>query len=446
VRRFDIVPPTCHRDRHARRVTRPDRPLAVDRGLVSRNHSLSIEPDSAITIGMRITLSGRLSDVATRRALVLAAFWWVLAATSVAAAPWDMMGFNRVEADPNKTYRLSDDNGPWMILAVTFSGDEAESQARELVLELRKRYKMPAFLHPMEIDLSDAGTYGIDAKGNARKMRYQRGSHLREIAVLIGNYPAVDDVQAQRDLKKVKYMHPDCLEIKAGKKVNRPLAALRTMQQQIQSGFLDDKKSAFVENVKAGRGPMANAFVTTNPLLPRDYYVAGGVEHEIIELNQGVKYSLLDCPKRYSVKVATFSGSVVIDQRKIKEIESGKQMPSKLVEAAENAHEMTELLRKKGYEAYEFHDPYSSIVCVGSFDSVAQPGGDGRTVINPAVLKTIEAFAGQKDASGQLAAQAAKPRTIKIRGRDVPFDLQPLPVEVPRRSIAQQYQRKPERF
>jgi hypothetical protein len=363
------------------------------------------------------------------------------------AAPWDLIGIKRVEADPNKDYRLAENNGPWMILAVTFSGDQARQQARDLVLELRKRYKLPAYLHPMEIDLSDAGSYGLDGKGKPRKMRYQRGEHIQEIAVLVGNYPAVDDVQAQRDLKKIKFLRPECLEIKEGKKVNRTLAALRFMQQQIQSGFVDEKRSGFVENVKAGRGPMAAAFVTTNPLLPRDYYVPGGLDEDILKMNRGVKHSLLNCPKRYSVKVATFSGSVVIDQRKIKDIEAGAEMPSKLVEAAENAHDLTEALRAKNYEAYEFHDLYSSVVCVGSFDSVGDKQPDGRVVANPAVLKVMETFgAGNALAAVPNPSQSIKPKTMKVRGREIPFDLQPLPIEVPRQSIAKTYEHRVERF
>ncbi len=363
------------------------------------------------------------------------------------AAPWDLINFRRVESDPNASYDVKDDNGPWMILAVTFSGDGAEQQAHTLALELRKRYKMPAFVHGMNIDLSDAGTSGFDEKGKPRKMRYQGGSEILEIAVMVGNYPAVDDAQAQRDLKKLKYMRPECLEIKEGRKTSRPLAALRYMQQQIESGFIDDKKSAVVENVKAGMGPMANAFVTTNPLLPREYYVPDGLDQEVVEINRDIKFSLLDTGKRYSVKVATFTGNVIIDPRKIKAIESGRDMPSKLVEAALNAHDMTEALRAQGVEAYEFHDRYSSMVCVGAFDSIGSKMPDGHIELSPAVAKIMEAFGPKKQLTGGIpAAPASEPQSIRTRGREIPYDLQPMPVEIPRQSLARQFERRPERF
>lgn len=362
---------------------------------------------------------------------------------ALAAPPWqNLMTVNRVEADPSKKYDLGERNGPWLILAVTFAGDGAEQQARELCLELRKRYKLPAYVHPMDVDLTDAPSRGYDQYGKALKMKYQRDEELREIAVMVGDYPTVDDPQAQADLKKLKFMKPECLELKEGRKVSRPLAALRYMQQQIESGFIDDKKSAVVENVKAGRGAMANAFVTTNPLLPREYFVPDGLDSEIVELNKGLKFSLLDCKKKYTVKVATFTGSVVIDPRKIQEIEKeGGEMPSKLAQAAEDAHGLTEVLRAKGYEAYEFHDRNSSLVCVGGFESIGNRLPDGRLDPNPAVLKIIETFGGKKSVlPGQTVPQVTEPKTQKVGKRSVPFDLQPVPVEVPRQSLSRQYE------
>ena len=54
---------------------------------------------------------------------------------------------------------------------------------------------------------------------------------------------------------------------------------------------------------------------------------------------------------------------------------------SALEEAGEAAHKLVEVLRNQGYEAYEFHDRGSSIVTVGSFDSVGTPRADGKIEI-----------------------------------------------------------------
>ena len=116
-----------------------------------------------------------------------------------AAGPWDkLFSAGRTEADPKKTYSPTESNGPWMIMACSFSGPNAEKQARELVLELRQRYKLPAYQYEKKFDLGkDVVGLGVDEFGNPRKMRYARGkSEVEEIAVLVGDYPAADDPDA----------------------------------------------------------------------------------------------------------------------------------------------------------------------------------------------------------------------------------------------------------
>ena len=51
---------------------------------------------------------------------------------------------NRIEADPDELYPLAEDHGPWMVMATTFTGDDAVEEARALVHELRSRYKLKA--------------------------------------------------------------------------------------------------------------------------------------------------------------------------------------------------------------------------------------------------------------------------------------------------------------
>ena len=51
-----------------------------------------------------------------------------------------LLPFRLIDADPNKSYPLQAEHGPWVIVASSFAGDGAEKQARELVYELRKRF------------------------------------------------------------------------------------------------------------------------------------------------------------------------------------------------------------------------------------------------------------------------------------------------------------------
>ena len=362
--------------------------------------------------------------------------WFLLAGVVLAgwlsgaaeAAPWDkLLTLHRVEADPEKSYRLTKENGPWMIMACSFSGERAEEQARELALELRKRYKLPAYVHKQHFDFSeDTYARGIDRFGRPLQAKHLRGfEELDEVAVLIGDYPSVDDKDAQETLQKLKYSRPQCLEVGQQRPTSRSLAAWRLMQKSVLAPGNDKKK----------KGPMGHAMITTNPLLGKDYFVPQRLDPLVIEANEGVEHCLLDCPGKYTVQVATFRGRAIIDQREITAIQSGrKKMKSELVEAAEDAHKLTEALRQKGHEAYEFHDRYASIVTVGSFDWVSRRLPDGRSEINPAVQAVIDRFGPTQTPFGGQTGGLAQQTLVGI-----PFDLQPKPVHVPKRSISAEY-------
>jgi len=336
----------------------------------------------------------------------------------------NLFTLNRVEADPNKDYWLSEDNGPWMIMACSFTGDQAEQQARELVLELRKRYKLPAYMYEKTFDLKS------DNAKSPRRYRYQQGERIREVAVLVGDFPAVDDPRAQEILQKIKCYRPTALEAHPEKSTSLTLAALRSIQQSL---LTDD-------NEKKQKGPMRHAFLTTNPLLPDEYFAPKGVDKFILALNEGYEYNLLNCPGRYSVQVAHFTGEVILDQREIQAIERGeKTFRSSLVDAAKRAHELTLALRQKGYEAYEFHDRGASIVTVGSFDSLGTRRPDGKIELNPQIVQIINTFAAEPAAPVPgVPTLGYKPKTLI----GIPFDIQPTPVEVPKRSFAADYVRR----
>jgi hypothetical protein len=138
------------------------------------------------------------------------------------------------------------------------------------------------------------------------------------------------------------------------------------------------------------------------------------------------------------VQVAHFTGEVIINQNEIRAIETGaKAGPEStkqgLADAAQKAHELTEGLRMKGFDAYEFHDRYASLVTVGSFDSVGTPRPDGKIEINPQVHQIIEVF------RAKPGGVPGRPDAMKIESLvGIFFDVQPIPVEVPKRSIRRQ--------
>ena len=333
----------------------------------------------------------------------------------------------RMEANPDKSYTLSDKQGPWLVLAYTFAGDTAQERAQELALELRREFGMAAYTHRRHFDFDKDGTpRGIDRYGQVKKIKY-RVNEMEEVAVLVGDFPSVDDDRARKTLERIKYRcEPECLKPSSKRVEDHPLVGFRGVWRTISTdkGIKTQKKKA---------GPMVNAILTTNPLLPDEYYAPKGLDKFVIEMNRPVKHSLLDCPGRYSVKVATFSGNVIIDQKKIQEIERGKEVNSRLAEAADKAHRLTEALREQGHEAYEFHDRGASIVCVGSFDSPGTPRADGKTEINPQIHKIMTTFqASQPPRPGQ----AGMPVKV-VAG--IALDIQPTIVQVPKRSVSSDY-------
>ena len=362
---------------------------------------------------------------------------WGAYSAAEAAPPWNnLMSLGGVDADPNKTYSLSEANGPWMIMACSLSGDGAEKQAQELVYELRKRYKLPAYVYKGRFDPGEAQGRGLDEYGNLKKWKYQqfkdskdkeqaRHPKLAEVAVLVGEYQSAEDSDAQTMLQKIKYATPQCLEVKDGKETHQDLTGWRMIQKQVYEAIGSEKKKF---------GPMGHAFLAPNPMLPSDYFSQRkGVDEEIVVLNKGVPYSLLDCQGKYTVQVATFKGQVVIKQEEIKAIQEGrKEMKGELAEAAKKADQLTAALRMKGYEAYQFHDRSLSIVTVGSFNSVGTPRADGRTEINPEIYKIMNTFGAE---SKTLPGQTTPVTPLKTLV-GIPFDIQSIPIEVPKRSIS----------
>jgi len=375
----------------------------------------------------------------TRRVLRTGTVLWLLAAfgsTALAAAPWsNLISMKSVSADPDQKYQITESNGPWMIMACSFSGKGADKQAQELVLELRKRYKLPAYTYQAQFDLGQAPGRTMPKSGckwQYNKFKDKAKAEIDEIGVLVGNYATADD--AQDTLRTIKYAKPQCLEVKEGQQTHQSLTGWRMIQRQVYETIGCEKKN---------KGPMGHAFVTTNPLLPSDYFAPKGIDETIIALNKGVPYSLLECPGKYTVQVATFKGKVIIKQDEIKAIEDGKQMESELAVAAKKADELTRALRMKGYDAYQFHDRYASIVTVGSFDSVGTPRADGRIEINPEMHRVMTTFGADPQAGAELQdalkASGLDKQTLAMPVKSllgIPFDIQPIPVQAPKRPIS----------
>jgi hypothetical protein len=340
------------------------------------------------------------------------------------AAPpsFSLIPFKRVDGDPEKSYELTAENGPWTIFATSFAGEGAEKQAHELILELRQKHKLPAYMHKQHYDFTEkVRGLGVNKYGDPKQMKYARATkEFDEIAVMVGNYAGLEDSELQKTLQKIKFLKPQCLDRSGKKPTTQRYATLREFQKMVTPD-----KDAKV------KGPMAKAFATRNPLLPEDYDAIRGLDPAVVDWNRNAEFSLLSNPGKYTVKVATFRGVSTWKKDEIEQLERG-QMRSRLEEAATKANKLAKALRTQGIEAYEFHDRNESIVCIGSFDSVGTPRADGKIEINPAVHKIMKEYGAQQLQLPGQANLGLQPRQLK----GINFDVQPMPVEVPRVSVA----------
>ncbi len=358
----------------------------------------------------------------------------VLVATSaiseraVAEPTWaKLVPFKKIDADPNKSYELEEKHGPWMIMAASFVGPTAEEQAHDLVLELRQRFRVEAFTFRQSYDFSrPTDGLGYSKYGGPRRMRYLSNSKFEEIAVLVGNYQSIEDPQIEKLLNQLKFAKPESLDPEKKGGTSQRLVGLRTLYTMVSSNPSEKTK-----------GPMGSAFVSRNPLLPKELFVAKGIDPFVVDLNKDLPHSLLKCPGKFTVRVASFRGVDTMKPAEFERLTSQSRKISKIDEAALKASRLCAALREKGIEAFEFHDRTESIVTIGSFDNVGQPRPDGKTEINPAVHKIMQQYGPiekAKPGTDQLEMYARVEKTSGIR-----FDTQPLPVEVPRQSIAAAY-------
>ena len=342
--------------------------------------------------------------------------------------------FSSEAVDADAMYPLAEKDGPWLVLATTFRGETARDDAKKLAHELRGRHKLAAYTHEKAFDYTGRQRgVGLNPDGTPKTMRYANAKQVIEVAVLVGDFASCEDQRGQKTLQKIKTLHPESLGGKPPK-----------------SGLVADFMQLNKEHAApATKPPLHAAMLIPNPLLPDDFFSRQQVDQFVQEMNADVTHSLLDCPGRYTVRVATFTGAGTFDQPGTAATPaqprggvdafvallkgSGWNDPqvrgidgeSRLVEAADKAHRLTEALRRQGWQAWEFHDRDSSIVCVGSIDQLSMPQGNGRPTVHPEITRIV---AGLGPDPAALASGQVVPRSFD----GIMLDVQPKPIDVPR--------------
>ncbi len=286
--------------------------------------------------------------------------------------------------------------------------------------------------------------------------------------MLVGEFPTIDDPEAQSLLERVKMLEPETLKVGEGESTAQSLATVRQFNRYI--------KEQLGKPVR--QGPMGHAFMTRNPLLPKEYFAPPGVDADVAKWNEGIEHSLLNCPGKYTIKVATFRGRSSLKAANFgteDHVVRQAREDDPLVLAVKNAHLLTEALRSKGWEAYEFHDRYESYVTVGSFDEM-QHTEDGRLATSSrkaqVIIDTFGAATpnssfdrsayqelGMRDDQIQKVEREQEKIKEQFKNRfsqglgqmsegfypkrfvGLPFDIQPCPIEAPKKSISSAYVR-----
>lgn len=383
--------------------------------------------------------------------------------------------FEPIEAKEDKKYKLTERHGPWMIMVASFKTPPPERRAEgltpkdaadKLVYELRKK-GIPAYTFARSEVRDTVET--TDFQGRTRTREY--AAQQEEYCVLAGNYESNDESTKEGKLAKDTLawiedrFHPDFLTVPDAN-FARAGAAERSSVRKLESGGI---LRVTPGKLRQGKGPLAGAFLTLNPLLPKDYKIK---KHDPLlrKLNSGQEFSLLDNPGKYTLVVASFYGKSskaqvgMMGLANFREAQKNFQAGDSLDEAAENAWELATLIRR-GYfvvgavpnpppldpnsdpkkptrikplkpgpmamEAFVWHDRFKSVVTVGSFDSLK----------DPKIAQYQLAFGAKfkEHAQTRKPFLAAEQLTIPpiLKGNQLPerswiFDPKPELVEVPR--------------
>jgi hypothetical protein len=293
--------------------------------------------------------------------------------------------YARVEADPNKDYVVAPEAGAWMICAASFMGDTASQQAHALVLELRTKYDLPAYMYNRGAEQRREQDEELDRRRRQQQQFLQqlgadpsitlplRRSHIAEqYAVLIGGFRDIDG--ARRELDRIK-------KLDAPKSV--PLATL--------VNWLKPKAGGDPEPVEKKVNPFTSSFVVPNPTVPTEHRRDDTPDAFLKQLNGDEKYSLLKCSKPWTLAVKEFRGAAVVQAQApsssfLDKLGWGSHEGELLNAAGLQAEEVARALRAMHFDAYVWHTRYSSIVTVGGYDS----DGDAQLLQNKRTLANLK--------------------------------------------------------
>jgi len=291
--------------------------------------------------------------------------WMDFALACVAGLALAQTGYARVEADPNKDYAITAEAGPWLIYTAHFVGQDAPQLAHEMVLEIRSRFNLPAWVFNRseeERRIQQEKVRQLREKYKDYQVPIKTTRVQEQCAVLVGGYKDFD--AATRALKTVKNLQPPSSD------------RLKPQVVVIKPG---EKEGEEDKVYKDFANPFKNSFVTRNPTVKFERPAENKSDPFIKRLNAYESFSLLKCKKRYTLVVAAFPGPVSYQSESpsssFLDKLWGKSTGEALEAVGQNAHNLAKLLRdpQLKFEAYVLHLRGGSLVTIGGFDRADDP-------------------------------------------------------------------------
>jgi len=276
--------------------------------------------------------------------------------------------------DINADLKVTPSAGPWMIMIISYPGNDGAQRARKMCFELKTKNRVPAYVF----------VHGADERRKeyerVKKLHDDHQAFLRETnltfkdpprlamrhidiqhAVLIGGY--ADDIAANKFLTQVRgWAPPDPSKVD-----------LETII--VGSSDLKDKK---MQGQTIYRNPFKHAIIVRNPAVKQETPQEAKLDLATLRrLNADESLSLLNCKKPFTLAVKEFQTPHTVYDRATPASLWDKVGLGNSVEQKDfariNAHKLAESLRQLKLEAYVLHSKYSSTVTVGAFDGPNDP-------------------------------------------------------------------------
>lgn len=385
--------------------------------------------------------TNRLQPLFAPITLLAASVFLTFSTTTATVDAQGLRLFRRSKPEPSKvSYNLTQNAGPWLIMCASFDGQHGKHDASRLAEELSAQFPH-IYVYHRQVDLgkkvADKGigyakpTVGGEENVPDRIMKPANGSKIRdEYAVLVGDFAKIDDASAQRALATIKKLQPKSLKHldQVSEESTLASARIRAQSDAIFGNASSNGWKTLNNQALVSKQPLKFAFLMANPLLSEAYFSSQKVDPYIVKINTGLPNSLLKNDKAYTVKVASFNGKTFTKRTDMDRLRNSRPSNS-LMQAEQRASILASYLRKKGFDAYEFHDRYESYVCVGGFDW-ARKEVNGEIYENPEVLKVKKIFRGQSRNNGVTFEGYALPGQLLSAG--ITCDSNPEAVAVPK--------------